>query len=264
MSSPTRRSVLQAGAAALLAAGCGATSRPAAADRPGGATGTGSPGTARTVPTRTPPAGSSGGAPVEIASGPRSSRAVALTFHGAGDPAVARTLLAEAARAHARITVLAVGSWLAAEPALARQILDAGHELGNHTYTHPALRRLPAAGVRREIAGCAQVLQRLTGSPGRWFRPSGTQHTTPLIAAEARRAGYASCLSYDVDSRDYTDPGAAAVARAVLSAVRPGSIVSLHFGHVGTVTALPLILDGLRSRGLAAVTVSALVDGSPG
>jgi peptidoglycan/xylan/chitin deacetylase (PgdA/CDA1 family) len=191
--------------------------------------------------------------------GPRTGNAVALTFHGAGDPRLATTLLAELGRAGARATVLAVGSWLEANPAMARAILDGGHELGNHTQTHPALRRLDGAACYHEIDGCRQVLQRLTGSPGRWFRPSGTPHATPLIAAAAGRAGYRTTLSYDVDPRDYADPGATAVRDRTLSAVRPGSIVSLHLGHAGTLAALPGILDGLRSRGLRAVTVGALL-----
>lgn len=196
---------------------------------------------------------------MEITHGPRTGEAVALTFHGAGEPKLATALLDEVQRAGARITVLAVGSWLEANPAMARRILDGGHELGNHTLTHPALRRLDATACYAEIAGCARVLQRLTGTPGRWFRPSGTPHATPLIATQAGRAGYRTSLSYDVDPRDYADPGASAVRDRTLAAVGPGSIVSLHLGHAGTVAALPGILAGLRTKGLQAVTVGALL-----
>jgi peptidoglycan/xylan/chitin deacetylase (PgdA/CDA1 family) len=66
-------------------------------------------------------------------------------------------------------------------------------------------------------------------------------------------------VSYDVDSLDYTDPGPHAVVATVLGSVRPGSIVSLHFGHSGTVTALPAILRGLASRALRPVTLTALL-----
>jgi len=199
------------------------------------------------------------GLPFEISSGPRTRPAVALTFHGQGDPAIATALLAEAARADARITVLAVGSWLDEQPAMARRILDGGHELGNHTEHHLAISTMGAEQAYQEIARCAQRLKQLTGSQGRWFRPSQAQDCTDTVAAQARRAGYAHCLSYDLDSLDYTDPGAEAVTRTVLDAVRPGSVVSLHFGHTGTVAALPAILDGLHQRGLRAVTTSELL-----
>ena len=199
------------------------------------------------------------GLPFEISSGPRTRQAVALTFHGQGDPAIAQSLLAEAARADARITVLAVGSWLDEQPQMAGRILDGGHELGNHTQTHRAISTMDADAVYQEIAGCAQRLKRLTGSSGRWFRPSQAQDCTATVAAQARRAGYGHCLGYDLDSLDYTDPGPDAVTRTVLDAVRAGSVVSLHFGHTGTVAALPAILDGLHQRGLRAVTTSELL-----
>jgi len=198
------------------------------------------------------------GLPFEISSGPRTRPAVALTFHGQGDPAIATALLAEAARADARITVLAVGSWLDEQPAMARRILDGGHELGNHTQSHRSISTMDADAAYQEIARCAERLKQLTGTAGRWFRPSEAMDCTATVAAQARRAGYSHCLGYDLDSLDYTDPGPDAVTRTVLDAVRPGSVVSMHFGHTGTVAALPAILDGLHRRGLRAVTTSEL------
>lgn len=183
---------------------------------------------------------------------------VALTFHGDGPPALATSLLSEAERAGARVTVLAVGRWLGEYPQMARRVLDGGHELGNHTEHHINIDALSASAAYAEIEECAARLEKLTGSRGRWFRPSQTQHATATVEAAAVRAGYPTVLSYDLDSLDYTDPGSDAVVRNVLSAVRAGDVVSMHLGHSGTVTALPAILDGLRSRGLQAVTASAL------
>lgn len=241
-------------AAALVSACAPATARRTASGGP-----TRTPvGTALTPPTGTP-LGRPGGPAVEIGHGPRTTAAVALTFHGAGDPALARALLGEAERAGGRVTVLAVGSWLDANPSMARRILDGGHDLGNHTQTHQPMLQLDAAACDREIVGCRQVLQRLTGGPGRWFRPSGTAHANSIIEAAAGRAGYRNTLSYDVDPQDYTDPGANAVVERTLAAVTNGSIVSLHLGHAGTVAALPAILTGLDTRGLRAVTVSHLL-----
>jgi peptidoglycan/xylan/chitin deacetylase (PgdA/CDA1 family) len=191
--------------------------------------------------------------------GPRTRQAVALTFHGAGDPAITRRMLAVAAEGKARITVLAIGQWLADHPELARAILDGGHELGNHTWSHPTLTRLAAPKVATEITRAAAELRTLTGSPGRWFRPSGTRTSSPVIRAAAVAAGYGACLSYDVDPLDYTDPGPAAVERRFAADVRPGSVVSLHLGHAGTLEAMPHLLATLQSRGLAAATVSELL-----
>ena len=175
---------------------------------------------------------------------------------------MADALLAEAEQAGARVTVLAVGSWLGQYPQIARRVLRGGHDLGNHTMHHLDIKAMNASGTYAEIAGCARRLHALTGSIGRWFRPSQTQYSTPLIEREARKAGYQTCVSYDVDSLDYTDPGPDAVVSTVLGSTRPGSIVSLHLGHAGTVTAMPAIVRGLASRGLRPVTLTGLL--SPG
>lgn len=197
--------------------------------------------------------------PEQIRNGPRDRPMVALTFHGQGDPALAEEVLATAEDTGARLTVLAVGTWLDAYPQTARRIIAGGHDLGNHTQHHTDISAMDAAGAYREIEDCAQRLRQLTGSIGTWFRPSQAALATPLVRREARRAGYRHCLSYDVDSLDYTDPGPAAVRRTVLAAARPGSVVSMHLGHPGTLSALPGILDGLHRRGLRAVTATELL-----
>ncbi|WP_030990987.1 polysaccharide deacetylase family protein, partial [Streptomyces sp. NRRL WC-3744] len=199
------------------------------------------------------------GHPAQITHGPRTRPQVALTFHGQGDPALARALLDTAEQRGARLTVLAVGTWLDQHPDLARRILDGGHDLGNHTQRHIGVNTLPEAEARREITDCAERLKRLTGSIGTWFRPSRAPAASPLVARLARAAGYPHVLSYDVDSLDYTRPGAAAVTREVLAGVRNGSVVSLHFGYPDTLTALPDVLTELDRRGLRAVTTTELL-----
>ena len=173
---------------------------------------------------------------------------------------MADALLTEAERAGARVTVLAVGTWLGQYPQVAERILRGGHDLGNHTMHHLDIAAMDTSGAYAEIEGCAQRLHaRLGIGLARWFRPSQTRYSTALIEREARKAGYQTCVSYDVDSLDYTDPGPDAIVSTVLGATRPGSIVSLHLGHSGTVTALPAIVRGLASRGLRAVTLTDLL-----
>lgn len=213
---------------------------------------------ARSAPAPTNPTPAPGGPARTIAHGPRTRAEVALTFHGAGDPAIARDLLAVLASHRAPVTVLAVGTWLAGNAALARQIVGAGHELGNHTYRHLDINSLGVSDARREISRCRDALVAAVGSPGAHFRQSQAPTPSALVRQLAGELGYPVCLSYDVDSLDYTDPGAGAV-RSNVRAARPGSIVSLHFGHPGTVQALPGILTDLAGRGLRPVTASTLL-----
>ncbi|GAA3078470.1 peptidoglycan/xylan/chitin deacetylase (PgdA/CDA1 family) [Kribbella aluminosa] len=255
-----RRTVLKS---ALLALGTGALadcsspeqakSPPPAAQTPSSPTAAPKP-TAKHTPKPAPPTEA-----VEIGHGPRTVPQVALTFHGNGDPALGTTLLDLVEHAGAKISVLAVGTWLVAHPEMATRILHGGHDLGNHTMHHKSMRKLGAAEARREVHDCATVLRRTAKSQGRWFRASGTQQTTPLIRSSAAASGYAACVSYDVDGLDWQDPSAPTVVKAVLDGVRPGSIVSLHLGHPVTVKALPQILSGLQAKHLTPVTLSDLL-----
>jgi hypothetical protein len=76
---------------------------------------------------------------------------------------------------------------------------------------------------------------------------------------EAGAAGYEVSVGFDVDPHDYQDPGGPAVLSRVRASLQPGSIVSLHFGHAGTVAAFPGIVSAIRDRGLQPVLVRDLL-----
>lgn len=250
----SRRAVLSA---AAIIAGTAACSRAARRSAP-----------SSTAPpkssTSSTPAAPSSAAPaptgpsVEVANGSRTRQEVALTFHGSGDPALATKLFASMSAHGVPITVFAVGTWLVTNPSMATAIADHGYELANHTYTHPTLSDLDAAATTAEIAQCRDLLVKLSGSPGAYFRQSGAQHSTPLIRSIAGQLGYPVCLSYDVDSLDWTDPEVSVIQKQTATATA-GSIVSMHLGHPGTISAMPGILADLASRGLTPVTVSQLL-----
>lgn len=214
-----------------------------------------------TTSTTPPPAVLTSAGP-DLRTGPPAYPAVALTFHGAGDVALTAAALDIARGAGAHLTVFAVGQWLAANPSVGRDILAAGHDLGNHTWSHQAMTTLDAAAARSEISQGAAAVAAAVGQAGLLFRPSGTPTSTATIRAAAAASGYQRCISYDVDPLDYEDPGAALVRTRTLAAVKAGSIVSLHLGHQGTVDALPGILKGLADKGLQAVTVTRLLAGA--
>ncbi|MFI1222102.1 MULTISPECIES: polysaccharide deacetylase family protein [unclassified Streptomyces] len=250
-----RRDALGAGAGALaaaLAAGCARGDGAGGAPGPAVVTRAARP-AAAPAPRRFP------GLPVQIAHGPRDRPRVALTFEGRGDPDLARTALARCERAGARVTVLAVGAWLAEHPGLARRILDGGHEIGNHTEHHLDLAALDERAAYEEITACARRLRRLTGSIGTWFRPSPTPYASPLVQRLAQRAGYPHVLARDVASLDHAATHVAAVTRKVAGELRNGSVVELSLGRPVTVAALPLLLAEIGRRGLRAVTATELV-----
>lgn len=264
-----RRALLVGGVLSALALGTAActsdtraTGPTAPAARPGKTTSAAGPG-GTTPPTRAHP-------PVhgtsvltthgpDVRTGPSTRPSVALTFHGAGDPALTRQALSVFAAQDAHVTVFAVGQWLVAHPDLGRAVVAGGHDLGNHTWSHQTMPRLGASAARTEVARGAAAVAAIPGSSPLLFRPSGTPVSTALIREAAAASGYARCISYDVDPADYQDPGTALVVRRTLAGVRAGSIVSLHLGHPGTVAALPEILHGLEQRSLRAVTMTELL-----
>ena len=195
----------------------------------------------------------------DIQHGSRSNKTVALTFHGAGTPDYADQLLKLFKATSTKISVFAVGTWLVNEPSIAQRILDEGHDLGNHTMTHTQMKTISAQRVDSEIAGCAAELKKLIGNQGSWFRPSGTQFSTPLIRATAKKYGYRNCISYEVDSHDFQDPTKKVMIKNVMQNVKNGSIISLHFGHKVTLDAMPTLLDELHSKGLKPVTLTELL-----
>jgi peptidoglycan/xylan/chitin deacetylase (PgdA/CDA1 family) len=211
---------------------------------------------ASAVPPPPPPTGSA----AEIAHGPRDKPRVALTFHGAGDIDLARQILNIANARGVRLTVMVVGTWLSDNPRIASEIVAGGHQLGNHTWSHQDINSMSETDMRQEVIRCRDLLVQTAGTPGAYFRPSQTPTANALMKQVAGAAGYAISLSYDIDSMDYTDPGAAAV-RENIKAAQAGSIVSMHLGHQDTIDAMPGVLEDLNARGLSAVTVGELLTG---
>jgi peptidoglycan/xylan/chitin deacetylase (PgdA/CDA1 family) len=260
-----RRSFLAVGAAVLLSAcgsaggdGGGGEGEVPAGMGPGG-TGPTPTGPTSTGPTSTGPTTSAR----FVDRGPAAARRVALTFHTDGDLTSATQLLDVLERHDTVMTAFVVGEWLDANPSWGRRLVAAGHEVANHTFTHPTFAALAPDAMRDEIERCRAVLERDAGTPGALFRPSGTgDGTAPppeSVLQAAAAGGYDTVLGFDVDPLDYDEPGADVVAQRVLAGLQPGSVVSLHFGYPGTIAAMPTILDGLAARDLTCVTGSELV-----
>ena len=198
-------------------------------------------------------------ATADIQHGSRSVKKVALTFHGAGAPDFADPLLKLFKSSGTKVSVFAVGTWLVKEPSIASRIISEGHDLGNHTMTHTQMKTISAKKVESEITGCANELTKLIGNHGAWFRPSGTQFSTPTIRKAAVKNGYGQCISYEVDSQDFMDVSKTKMVSNVMDNVKNGSIISMHFGHKVTLDAMPTILDKLHAAGITPVTLTELL-----
>ena len=206
-----------------------------------------------------PNSASAASAGTDISHGSRTRPEVALTFHGAGDLVIARKILAIAKKTQTPITVMGVGVWLNANPTIGHEIVDAGNELGNHTYSHKTMTLLTLKEAKLEVEKGKAAVTKAVGAPGTLFRPSGTQKSNAIIRAAAGASGYAHCITFDVDPLDYQNPSAKTIVSNCMKAVQNGSIVSLHFGHAHTLTAIPLLIQALHDRKLTPVTIGTLL-----
>jgi peptidoglycan/xylan/chitin deacetylase (PgdA/CDA1 family) len=188
-------------------------------------------------------------------------KCVALTFDDGPGEYTGKLLDLLRARG-VRATFFVVGQMVAADKGghNTRRIVAEGHEIGNHSWSHPDLTRLPDHALRFQIEHTDDVVEKLTGVRMRVMRPPYGS-TNRRVAAEARREGLAQIL-WSVDTLDWRDRVPAIVARRAGKA-GVGSIVLMHDIHRSTVEAVPRVLDVLAHKGYTLVTISELYGRTP-
>jgi peptidoglycan/xylan/chitin deacetylase (PgdA/CDA1 family) len=182
---------------------------------------------------------------------------VALTFDDGPTDLGVDAVLPVLERHDATATFFLVGKQVEERPHLAARLRAAGHEIANHSFTHQRMIGRPGDWYDDEIARTEALLARAGGSAG-LFRPPYGKKLVGLPRATSR-AGLRMVM-IDVEEPTTTDP--AEYAREVVAGARPGSILLLHAMYRANRTArdaLPLILEGLRAKGLRAVSVGELI-----
>ncbi|WP_344879383.1 polysaccharide deacetylase family protein [Allokutzneria multivorans] len=186
-------------------------------------------------------------------------KVVALTLDD-GPTDLAPEVLRGLAELRAPATFYLNGNDLAARPELGKQIRAAGHELGNHSYSHQRMALVGPEFVRREVEDTDREL-RAAGQDGEiTFRPPFGKKlwTLPSYLAEHDRV----TVMWDVEPDSGVDHDAATIVRNTLEQTRPGSIILMHVMYPGRArsrAAIPGIVTGLREQGYRFVTVSELL-----
>lgn len=204
--------------------------------------------------------------PLPVSAGP-SARTIALTFDDGPDPEWTPQVLDVLRKYRAKATFFVVGAKVAAHPELARRIVAEGHELGNHTYSHADLSQVPGWRLRLELSLTQRALAGATDLHTTLARPpySSTPEAISTPQWESIRAagtqGYVVVLT-DLDTKDWSRPGAAKIAAAAIPPRNRGAIVMMHDSggdRRQTVEAVELVLKELVPKGYKAVTVSQAV-----
>lgn len=196
----------------------------------------------------------------EVSRGSADSPRIAITLDAGAASAPVEKILRALTKHGVRCTFFLTGRWIEQNPALARRIADQGHEIGNHSYSHPDFTRISDAEIVKQLSRTEELSLRLIGrSTKPLFRaPSGARdkRVLGLVGGE----GYSS-IYWDVDSWDAFKRGITSeqITERVLDRVRNGSIILMHCGSQPTADALDGLLAELKSRGYQPVAVSELL-----
>jgi peptidoglycan/xylan/chitin deacetylase (PgdA/CDA1 family) len=183
---------------------------------------------------------------------------IALTFDDGPHATLTPKLLDLLAAHHMRATFFVVGQNAAAHPDILRRAIREGHEIGNHSWSHPNLGKMSDEAVRRELQKTDDAIFAAIGKHPTLLRP-------PYGSITARQKrwihddfGY-RIIIWDVDPLDWKRPGPSVVCNRILKETRPGSIVLAHDIHPPTLEAMPATFDQLERKGFKSVTVSELL-----
>ena len=182
---------------------------------------------------------------------------IALTFDDGPHTGYTARLLAVLKQYNVKATFFVVGEQAEKHPDLIDAEIAAGDSVGNHTYDHVSLVKIPQDYVSTEIKACGEVLDSITDRNPHLFRPPGGVYD-PRIAETAEALGYTTVLWTD-DPGDYASPGADVILSRTLAKASNGGIILLHDGIQQTVDVLPQLIQILRNRGYKFVTVDQML-----
>lgn len=186
-------------------------------------------------------------------SGAADSTAVSLSFNVDWGEEYLPDILAELSENDVPATFFLTGRWCDNNPELARQIAAAGHELGNHGYSHASPNASSKEQIMEEIGRTEEAIQRAAAVTTRLYAPPSGEEEAHVLEAAAQ-AGYETVL-WSVDTVDWQQPTAETVARRVEDKLHGGAIILAH-PTACTLQALPQIIEQARARGYCFVTVS--------
>ena len=185
---------------------------------------------------------------------------IALTFDDGPHPKLTPRILKILAQYGIPATFFMVGENVLNYPEAARAVIEAGHEVGNHTFTHPHIATLNERAIFDEIGKCEDALEELCEYRPHLLRtPQGA--LTPSLERCLLEDDYILVL-WSLDTRDWDNKSTACIVQTVLDEVKPGDIILMHdyIGHNSkTPEALEKIIPQLLSQGYEFVTVSALL-----
>ncbi|MBP1744431.1 MAG: polysaccharide deacetylase [Firmicutes bacterium] len=199
-----------------------------------------------------------------ITKGSASSKVIALTFDDGDDGANIQAILAILADNNIKSTFFVTGKAAEDHPSLIRAITDAGHEIGNHSYSHPDFTTISYSSMQSQLSTTESILSGITGRTTKpYFRPPFGAYNSTVLQAVGD-AGYTKTIYWTIDTIDWDGRSSYEIYTKVFNNATPGAIVLMHTGSgaPNTKYALQQMIDGLRSMGYSFSKVSDILDGT--
>ncbi len=156
-----------------------------------------------------------------------------------------------------RTTFFLVGFWSEKYPELVQEIVLRGHEIGNHSATHPHMSKLSEAQIKEELKKASDLVEHITGKPTTLFRPPYGEYNDAVVRV-SRDEGY-ECVQWNVDSLDWKNRGVDDMIKQCTKSIHPGDIVLFHNDSKYIVEALPTILKTYTEAGYKIIPISELL-----
>ncbi|WP_438434984.1 polysaccharide deacetylase family protein [Gorillibacterium sp. sgz500922] len=187
-------------------------------------------------------------------------KAVAFTFDDGPHPVYTKQLLDIFRRANGKATFFMIGQELDAYGEIAAEVHAAGHEIANHTWSHPDLTKLTLEEARAEVEKMDEKIRRITGKPVLTFRPPYFAVNEDILSLAADM-GYQSIGAVNGEAKDWEQPGVEYILDHTRRVLGKGSILLFHDGYgkrEQTIEAVRVLVEELAAEGYRFVTVSEL------
>lgn len=190
----------------------------------------------------------------------RTEKVCALSFDAAWGNEQTETLLDILDEYGVKSTFFLVKQWVDKFPESVEDIARRGHDVGNHSATHPHMSQLSMSGQEEEIAACNDAIEEITGTCPTLFRAPYGEYNNTLVECTREMGMY--CVQWNIDSLDWMDPTADEIVKRIGDNLVPGSIILLHNGATNTPEALPAVIEEIKRQGYEIVPISQiLLDG---
>jgi len=137
-------------------------------------------------------------------------------------------------------------------------MLDEGHEIGNHSYSHLNAAHLSNSALQQDVELTQRIIESACGYRPILYRPPGGGIDFPAVRSLAS-TDIQTVVMWSIDPMDWQRPGRKKIWKYIADNLSPGAIILLHDTHIDTIKALPLLIDLIQARGYEIVTVSELL-----